>query len=297
VFDGLTGSAFGAACALASAFTWALTSLLVRRLGNVCSMMTVNAVRTSASGLLLFAIVIASPVRAELAAMSGTTLVLLVSATVLAAGIGDSVFFECARVLGLGRAMTLAMTYPLMAAAFATVFLREPITLRSAAGAVTTVAGLALIVSARRDDGGTHRRQRLMVLLSFFVAFTWAASAIMTKPAMRELSPLAAQSFRMPILAAFLWLMPWSRAGLPGFVAAGRSMVAPMLVLSALTVVSAMTWIAGLKYADVIVATVLSSTSPMFALGLGALFLGERLSVAAVLGAFLAIAGIVVLDI
>jgi drug/metabolite transporter (DMT)-like permease len=71
----------------------------------------------------------------------------------------------------------------------------------------------------------------------------------------------------------------------------------PLVVLSALTVVSSMTWIAGLKYADVIVATVLSSTSPMFALGLGALFLGERLSVAAVLGALLTIAGIVVLDI
>ena len=153
------------------------------------------------------------------------------------------------------------------------------------------------LVSARRDAGGTHERHRLMVLLSFFVAFTWAASAIMTKPAMSELSPLAAQSFRMPILSGFLWLMPWSRAGLPEFIAAGRSMVAPMVILSALTVVSAMTWIAGLKYADVIVATVLSSTSPMFALGLGALFLGERLSVAAVLGALLTIAGIVVLDI
>jgi len=42
---------------------------------------------------------------------------------------------------------------------------------------------------------------------------------------------------------------------------------------------------------------VLSSTSPMFALGLGAMFLGERLTPAAVIGALLTIAGIVVLDI
>jgi DME family drug/metabolite transporter len=297
VFDGLTTSAFGAACALASAFSWALTSLLVRRLGNVYSMVTINAVRVTASGAVLLAISLTGAAHAELAAMSGVTLFLLASSTVLAAGIGDSIFFECARILGLGRAMTLAMVYPLMAAAFAAVFLGEPITLRSTAGAVTTLVGLGLIVSARRDDGGTHEHQRRAVMLSLVVALTWAASAIMTKPAMRELSPLTAQGIRLPIVAAFLWLTPWSRAGLPALVTAGRPMVAPLSVLSALTAVSSMTWIAGLKYSDVVVATVLSSTSPMFALGLGAMFLGERLSGAAVIGALLTIAGIVVLDI
>lgn len=297
MFDALTGPAFGAACALASALSWAITSLLVRQLGNVCSMMTINAVRISLSGLVLLVISLGGTAREELAAMSAFTFLLVASSTVLAAGIGDSIFFECARVLGLGRAMTLAMIYPLMAAAFAAAFLGEPITLRSAAGAVTTLAGLGLIVTARSDAGGTHEGQRRAVLLSFVVALTWAASAIIMKPAMRELSPLTAQGVRLPLVAAFLWLMPWSRAGLPRLLAAGRPVVAPLTVLTALTAISSMTWIAGLKYSDVVVATVLSSTSPMFALGLGAMFLGERLSPAAVLGALLTIAGIVVLDI
>ena len=297
MFDALTGPAFGAACALASALSWAITSLLVRQLGNVCSMMTINAVRISLSGLVLLVISLGGTAREELAAMSAFTFLLVASSTVLAAGIGDSIFFECARVLGLGRAMTLAMIYPLMAAAFAAAFLGEPITLRSAAGAVTTLAGLGLIVTARSDAGGTHEGQRRAVLLSFVVALTWAASAIIMKPAMRELSPLTAQGVRLPLVAAFLWLMPWSRAGLPRLLAAGRPVVVPLTVLTALTAISSMTWIAGLKYSDVVVATVLSSTSPMFALGLGAMFLGERLSPAAVLGALLTIAGIVVLDI
>ena len=90
---------------------------------------------------------------------------------------------------------------------------------------------------------------------------------------------------------------PRLRQDLPALYAAGRSAVAPLVVLSALTAVSSMTWIAGLKYSDVVVATVLSSTSPMFALGLGAMFLAERLTLAAVIGALLTIVGIVVLDI
>jgi DME family drug/metabolite transporter len=297
VFDALSAPAFGAACALASAFFWALTSLLVRRLASVCSMVTINAVRISASGLVLLLISLTGSARAELAAMSALTLLLVVSSTILAAGIGDSIFFECTRVLGLGRAMTLAMTYPLMAAAFAAVFLGEPITARSMAGAVTTLAGLALIVGARPGGGGTLRGHRLAIAGSFLVALTWAASAILMKPPMRELTPLTAQGIRLPIVAAFLWLTPWSRAGLPPLWAARRAVAAPLVVLSALTAVSSMTWIAGLKYSDVVVATVLSSTSPMFALGLGAMFLGERLTAGAVLGALLTVAGIVVLEI
>ncbi len=260
-------------------------------------MVTINAVRISASGAVLLAISLAGSARAELAAMSAMTWFLVASSTVLAAGIGDSIFFECTRVLGLGRAMTLSMTYPLMAAAFAAVFLGEPITLRSAAGAVITLAGLVLIVSTRHESGGTHRGYRLAVIGSVVVALTWALSAILMKPPMRELSPLTAQGIRLPIVAAFLWLMPWSRAGLPALCGAGRAVVAPLVVLSALTAVSSMTWIAGLKYSDVVVATVLSSTSPMFALVLGAMSLGERLTPAAVVGALLTVAGIVVLEV
>ena len=292
----ITEAAFGAACALASAFFWALTSLLVRRLGAVCSMVTINAVRISASGLVLLAMSLTGTARAELAAMSAITLLLVASSTVLAAGIGDSIFFECSRVLGLGRAMTLAMIYPLMAAAFAALFLGEPITVRKALGAVTTLAGLALIVGARHE-GGSLRGHRWAIIGSVFVALTWAASAILMKPPMRELSPLTAQGIRLPIVAAFLWLTPWARAGLPMLYEARRAVLAPIIVLSALTAVSSMTWIAGLKYSDVVVATVLSSPSPMFALGLGAMFLGERLTPGAVLGALLTVAGIVVLEI
>ena len=289
--------AFGAACALASAFFWALTSLLVRRLGAHTSMVTVNAVRISASGLVLLAIGLTGPARAELAAMSAATLVLVASSTVLAAGIGDSIFFECARILGLGRAMTLAMTYPLMAAAFAALFLGEPITLRKMAGTMTTLGGLALIVTSHLEGGRTLRGHRRAILLSFVVALTWAASAILMKPPMRTLSPLTAQGLRLPIVAAFLWLTPWSRAGLPSLIAARATVAVPLIVLSVLTAISSMTWIAGLKYSDVVVATVLSSTAPMFALGLGAVFLGERLTTGAVLGALLTVAGIVVLEI
>ena len=75
--DALSTPGFGAACALGSAFMWSLTSLLVHRLGATSSMMTINAVRVSASGLLLLALSFAGTARAEITAMSMTTFVLI----------------------------------------------------------------------------------------------------------------------------------------------------------------------------------------------------------------------------
>jgi drug/metabolite transporter (DMT)-like permease len=69
------------------------------------------------------------------------------------------------------------------------------------------------------------------------------------------------------------------------------------VVLSVLTAVSSLMWVAGLKYSNVMVATVLSSTSPMFAIALGAAFLSERLTPGAIAGAALTVAGIVVLKV
>jgi drug/metabolite transporter (DMT)-like permease len=54
-------------------------------------------------------------------------------------------------------------------------------------------------------------------------------------------------------------------------------------------------FVAGVKYAGVAVTSVLSSTAPMFAIPLGVVFLGERVTVRALLGCAVTVAGIVVL--
>jgi DME family drug/metabolite transporter len=293
----LTSPAFGAFYALGSAFMWALTSLLVRRLGTSTHMMTINAVRVGASGLALLALSFTGGAREEIFAMSLTTFVLMTSSTVIAAGIGDSIFFECVRMLGLGRAMTIACSYPLLAAGFAMVVLGEPITLPAFIGAVVTLLGLILILGGRHDHGEPGANRTRGVLAALFVAVLWALSAILMKPAMNELSPLTAQGVRLPIVSLFLWMTPWARAGVPALRASARELTAPLIVLSVLTAVSSMMWVAGLKYSDVIVATVLSSTSPMFAIALGAAFLGERLTPGAIAGAGLTVAGIVILKV
>ncbi len=285
----------GALCALGAALAWSVTSLLARSIIAHYGSVTINAVRSGVAGVLLLAVVVTWTGPATLVAMSGTTFLLLAVSIVAAIAIGDTVFFESTRAIGLGRAMTIATTYPVGAAVLAAVFLDEPITLPVAAGTLLTLGGVAAIVGGRT---GEARPERLWfgIWTAVLASAAWAVSTVMMKPPLREIEPLTAQAIRLPLASALLWLTPWARGAPAALRAGGRGPLLRIAALSLVTAGSSVLFVASLKYAGVAVGSVLSSTAPLFAIPLGVIFLGERLSVPIVLGALLAVAGIVVLQ-
>jgi drug/metabolite transporter (DMT)-like permease len=292
----LSEGALGATCALASALTWTLSGLLVRRLHDRFSSLSLSALRSILGGGLLLVGLIVTAGPAALGAVSRGALGLLIGSIVLAVIIGDTVFFESTRSLGLARAMTISMSYPVASALLAAAVLDEPITPAIAAGSLLTLGGLALIVLSR--DGADPRPQRFWpgVGAASLASLAWAVSVIMLRAPLREMDPLAAQAIRLPMAGLLLCAMPpvWGAAGT--LRRAPRRVVTTVLVLGVLSAVSSVLFVAGVKHAGVAVATVLSAASPMFALPLGVLFLGERPGPVAVLGTAVTVVGVVVLQ-
>jgi drug/metabolite transporter (DMT)-like permease len=290
----LSDPAFGAACALGAALAWSITSLLARTLMPHYGSVTINAVRSGIAGALLVGCVVLTDGPAVLVAMSGTTFLILVVSIVAAIGIGDSVFFESTRAIGLGRAMTIATTYPIGAALMAAALYGERITAPIAAGTLLTLGGVALIVSVRSEA----RPERLWfgVGTAVVASVAWAVSTVMMKTPLQEIEPLTAQAVRLPLASALLFLTPWTRGAASALRQGGRSPLVRIGALSVITAASSVLFVASLKYAGVAVGAVLSSTAPLFALPLGVMFLGERVSAGTVLGALVAVAGIVVLQ-
>ncbi len=292
-----SAEALGALAALGSALTWAVTSVLVRTLIPTFHAVAINALRCVVSGALLLGLILLTGGGGALAAISGPTLWLLVVSILAAVGVGDTAFFDSTRRLGLGRGMSIAMTYPLVAAVLAVTFLDEPVTARVLLGALLTLGGVFLIVSARRDDAVREASPWwLGVAGATAAAMAWGVSSVLMKAPLRELDAVTAQAVRLPLAGVLLLATPWSRGVVGQLRASGRAIVGCLAAVSLLTAVSSVMYMAGLKYAGVTVATVLSSTAPMFAIPLGLVFLGERVSVAPVLGTLATIAGIVVLQ-
>jgi drug/metabolite transporter (DMT)-like permease len=284
----------GALCALGSAVAWAFTSLLVRSLTLRFGTVAINATRTTLCALLVAAWMAAADGFGGLAALSPRSLGLLLVSIVMAIAIGDTIFFESTRLLGLGRAMTLSMSYPVVAAALAALLLDERITVQIAVGGLVTLGGLALVVATRQQDDAAPRSWR-GIAAACGAALAWGVSVVALRVPLEEIDALTAQLVRLPLAAALLWAMPWSWRDVPGLVRGGRDVAVRLGVLSVLTAVSSVMYVISIKHAGVAVATVLSSTAPLFAVPLGVVFLGERLPPLAVLGAAVAVAGVVVL--
>lgn len=284
----------GALCALGSAVAWALTSLLVRSLTPRFGTLGINAARTTLCALLIAAWMAVLGDFAGLGSLTTRSLLLLLVSIVAAIAIGDTVFFESTRLLGLGRAMTLSMSYPVVAAVLAALVLGERITPQVALGGLLTLGGLALVV-ATREDPAAAPRSWLGIAAACGAAVAWGVSVVALRVPLAEIDALTAQLVRLPLAAALLWAMPWSWRDLPALARGGRGVAVRLGVLSVLTAVSSVMYVLSIKHAGVAVATVLSSTAPLFAVPLGVVFLGERLPPIAVVGAGVAVLGVVVL--
>lgn len=271
-----------------------LTSLLVRSLSSHFGTVAINAARTTLCAVLIAAWTALVADFDGLASVSGRNFVLLLVSIVTAIAIGDTVFFESTRMLGLGRAMTLAMSYPVVAAALAALLLDERITLQIAIGGLLTLGGLALVVATRGEavDAGHSWRG---VLAACGAALAWGVSVVALRVPLAEIDALTAQLVRLPLAAALLWALPWSWPDVPALARAGTAVAVRLGVLSVLTAASSVMYVLAIKHAGVAVATVLSSTAPLFAVPLGVVFLGERLPPVALVGAAVAVAGVVVL--
>jgi drug/metabolite transporter (DMT)-like permease len=292
----LSGPALGALCALGSALTWAVITLIVRTLTPAFNSVTLNALRTTAAGGLLVVWALAIGGVAGLTSVSLTDFLLLAVSILVASALGDTVFFESSQRVGLAPALTLSMTYPLMAALFAAAFLGEPVTAQLLVGSVLTLGGLALIVATR--GGATHDRTQwwLGFGCAMVASLAWAASAILMKAPLREMDAVTAQALRMPLSGLLLFCTPWARGATARIAQSSPAIRWRLVALCVLTMFSSTLFAAGVKYAGVAVGTVLSSTAPMWALPLGFFVLGERLPVRAIVGLIITVGGIVVLQ-
>jgi drug/metabolite transporter (DMT)-like permease len=271
----------GMLCALGSAMSWSVTSLMVSALTPGIGSFTINAARTTLTAAIVIGWMLLAGGLDTVLTLSIGSLALLAVSIVLAIPIGDTIFFESAQRLGLGRAMTISMSYPVVAASLAALLLGERLSAPIVVGGLLTLAGLGLIVMARVEPPGEPRPWRGVV------------EALLA--ALDEIDPVSAQAIRLPVGAVMLWVTPWALRGVPALLRGGWPLFVRLLALAALTAVSSVMYGASVKYAGVAVASVLSSTAPLFAVPLGIVFLNERLPALALLGAVVTVAGIVVL--
>lgn len=290
----------GELSAVAAAIMWAIGSLLFGRIGRdgvPPGAMNLGKLIFAGSLLAITALLMTGhvvPIGAPTSA-----LVLLALSGIAGLTIGDTAYFGAIMSIGVPRAILLLSAAPVFAALGGWLWLGERLDVRALFGMALVFGGIVLVV-VRRDVEGAPSSTR-GILLGVVAALGQAVGSLLSRRAMQVgLDPLAAAVGRILTGGIGLYAIalvtrdaiPWTRS-----LFARRTWL--RVGLASIVGTYCGIWLAQtalLRARSTGVATTLLATSPVFALPIAHVAGHEKMTVRAVSGVLIAIAGIAVLS-
>lgn len=295
MIDFLVNDFRGEIAALSAALLWAVSSVIYVSLGKQMSPLWLNLSKSSiAIGFILLTLVLRQDASPDL---NFTSFMLLFLSGAIGIGFGDSVFFESLTYLGARRALLLEAIAPPLSAFLAVLWLQEQLNLSAWLGIFLTVAGVAWVVVERTPEQIQAQLQlRRGVILGLMAAFAQASGAVLSRSALADttVSPLWSSLIRLTagVIALLIWLIgrQYSWQDLQPLRARKFLLI---LALASFAGTYLGIWLqqTALKYTATGIAQALVATSPLFIIPI-AVLTGERVSLRAILGAVVALAGI-----
>ena len=283
----------GAAAALGSAAAWAVGSILFRKIGDAASPLGMNLGK-GLLGLVLIGIAVAA---VGIEPVDGRSLAFLGLSGLVGVALGDTFFFMALVRLDPRQTLLLATVGQVFTVVLAMVVLGERASPLTWSGIVLVIGGVTWVMAERLGvEPGQRRERRLAgIVYGLLASLCMSVGVLTAKVGVAEVPSLQATWIRLAAgmvgLAVFgllrrelvTWLRPFRDPRLL------RSIVVAVLVI-----MFGGFWLSllSLKYIDASISVILTSTEPLFVLPLVALFMKERVSLRAILGATIAVGGV-----
>lgn len=304
----------GEIAALSAAACWSVASLMFAQLGTSLKLdpRALNLFKCVLALALLWltmwvseGIVLPSP-------DSSWALFALATSGVIGLTLGDTSYFHALLRLGPRRTLIFATLGTPTTALLAWVFLEEPLTLYMLLGIGVTSAGVIWVIFERQpapitrsveseqEEKARVRREREGVGFALVAMLCQAIGNILTKYGSTSMSALQTSTTRLcfGVIALLVWaLLAVSVRRHVAKIFVRPSTVATLTVATVLgTYLGIWLLVMGLQHTENTgVAATLSAMSPVFILPLTAIFLKERITLRACLGALVAVCGVVIL--
>ena len=286
----------GEVAALGAAFIWAAASIVYTGVGRQLSPLVLNLVKgLIAIALLLITLLFLGKL---LPSVSLMPVLLLLLSGVIGIGIGDTAYFAALNSLGARRALVLESLSPPLGAFLALVFLQEQLAPLAWLGIGLTIAGVTWVVMERSPQpNGTLTHPPLRGIIAGLVAAAGQAiGAVLSRAALAgtDVDPLWSTLIRL--LAGILMLLIWFSAQkhpIQKLAPLRSRRLWGIVIMAAFASTYLGIWLQqiALKYAPTGIAQSLSATSPLFVIPF-AIATGEKVSLRAVFGAAIALAGV-----
>jgi drug/metabolite transporter (DMT)-like permease len=285
----------GMGAALGSAASWAIGSILFKRIGESVSPFGMTLVKGSVSILLLGAVLMIT----GYGDVPTNSLLLLCLSGVLGIAIADTLFFAALQDIGPIPLVVFFMMGQLLTALLAIFFLHEMPSIREWIGIILTLSGICTVLGSKISGDDTTRRSGIRgIILGGLSMIAMSSSTIIAKPALMNISTLSATFLRMVAGTIGVLLFGIASGRIQQWLSPVRDMQMMLrFFFSVCTVTFGGFWLSlvAIKYVDVAVASALSATEPLFIIPFAILIFKERVSFAEIIGAVLASGGIILI--
>jgi drug/metabolite transporter (DMT)-like permease len=297
----LTSAALlGEGSCLLAASMWALTVATFRRPIQEFGARTINLAKCAIASVLFLVTILALGKGGGLTAAPFHDVTFVALSGLVGLTAGDSALFAAVGRLGPYRALLLQTLAPVFTALFALAWHLEIPSATHLAGMALTLLGVALVVAprAQTEERIAPSRRNAGIVFGILAAVGQGGGIVLAKAGMGSLPPLQASFVRIGTAAAGLVLL----GILDGSLRRARDLsrtppslgrVVPAVFLGSYVGIFLMMF--GVGHAPAAVAAVLLSTTPVFSLFLDVARGRERLTVRAVMGTLLAVAGVGIL--
>lgn len=272
---------------------WACALTAFRRVGPQCPAFTVNVLKNLVT--LAVALPFIPGCGAALAALSRDEWILLCANGILNVNAYALVFWSN-QLLGAGRESILHTLNLVFVAILSVAFLGQSVHLSTVLGMLLVLGGGA-VVAARQQSSVSYKADpkgfRKGVMASVLASLVIAVGTVAFVPVAGRIPAHAAAGLRVVAGMGPVWIWLLFSGRWRGEVATVRRCTAPWILAfgSACAAASAFLWVVSMRHGKTTETVVLLQTTPFFALVLGALFVGERLSWRKGLGGFLVFLG------
>jgi drug/metabolite transporter (DMT)-like permease len=203
---------------------------------------------------------------------------------------------EGERYVSAGVSSLIVACTPVIVAVLAVRFLGERLTALRAAGIGLATAGVAVLVVWGSGGGALHVQNLLGALVILISPIAWAVSTIVGKPAAQRYDPIGLTAMTMVLSAVLIvpFTLPAAIGDVPGLTAGDWLQLAYLAF--GCTALAYMVWYAALRHLQATTVAGYIYLVPPFALAWAALFLGERLTAAGVIGGVMVLTGVLVAE-
>ncbi|BAY22529.1 hypothetical protein NIES2100_22920 [Calothrix sp. NIES-2100] len=288
----------GEVAALVAACLWSVASVIYGVLGQRIRPMQLNLIKgIIAIALLLLTILISGDFVPKLSFMP---VCLLFLSGAVGIGWGDTAFLAAINYLGARQVLLLGTLSPPMTAIAATIFLQERLNVSAWCGILLTILGVAWVVTERvpgtSEVDSTHLWQGIG--FGLLAAITNTAGSLFSRAAFATASIDSLWAALLRLIAGVLTILLWlvisprqQRTISDPYWKSRRIILASFFAAFCGTYLGIWLQQTAIKFTSVGIASTLLQTSPLFVIPI-AIAMGEKVSLRAIAGVGIAIAGI-----